>query len=86
MLEHREENMGSVVGAILGLRIDDDASDAEEHSFGFTHAEIEEMGQGLPPGGSAGLRFIEHVWAAISSARSGTRAALRSPASADHVN
>jgi hypothetical protein len=63
VLEHQEENMGSVVGAILGLKLDDDASGTDEHSFGFTQAEIEEMGQGLEPGGSAGLLLIEHVWA-----------------------
>jgi uncharacterized membrane protein len=62
VLEHQEESMGSVVGALLGLTLDD-ASDPDEHSFGFTQAEIEEMGQGLPPGGSAGLLLIEHVWA-----------------------
>ena len=63
VLEHQEENMGSVVGAILGIKLDDDATGTEEHSFGFTQAEIEEMGQGLEPGGSAGLLLIEHVWA-----------------------
>ena len=63
VLEHQEENMGSVVGAILGLKLDDNGTDAEEHSFGFTRAEIEELGQGLPPGGSAGLLLLEHVWA-----------------------
>ena len=62
VLEHQEESMGSVVGALLGLTLDD-ASDPDEHSFGFTQAEIEEMGQALPPGGSAGLLLIEHVWA-----------------------
>ena len=61
VLEHQEESMGSVVGALLGLTLDDAVSD--EHSFGFTQAEIEEMGQGLAPGGSAGLLLIEHVWA-----------------------
>lgn len=63
VLEHQEENMGSVVGAILGLELNDTESNGEEHSFGFTQAEIEEMGHGLPPGGSAGLLLIEHVWA-----------------------
>jgi hypothetical protein len=63
VLEHQEENMGSVVGAILGLRLDGEGSGPEEHSFGFTQAEIDEMGQGLAPGGSAGLLLIEHVWA-----------------------
>jgi hypothetical protein len=41
-------------GALLGLTLDDAGSAADEHSFGFTQAEIEEMGQGLPPGGAAG--------------------------------
>ena len=63
VLEHQEENMGSVVGEILGLKLDGNGSGAEEHSFGFTQAEIEEMGAGLEPGGAAGLMLIEHVWA-----------------------
>jgi uncharacterized membrane protein len=68
VLEHQEEKMGTVVGAILGLKLDDDSSGAAsegeaEHSLGFTSAEIEEMGASLPPGGSAGLLLIEHVWA-----------------------
>jgi hypothetical protein len=56
-------------GALLGLNLDgDDSSDAapegkDEHSFGFTSSEIEEMGASLPSGGSAGLVLIEHVWA-----------------------
>jgi hypothetical protein len=69
VLEHQEEKMGAIVGALLGLKLDDaDSPDAgseegAEHSFGFTRAEIEEMGASLPPGGSAGLILIEHVWA-----------------------
>jgi Family of unknown function (DUF6325) len=63
VLEHQEETMGSVVSSLLGLELDDQASGGDEHSFGFTQAEIEEMGHGLPPGGSAGLLLIEHVWA-----------------------
>ena len=66
--------MGAVVGALLGLKLDgDDSSDAEEHSFGFTRAEIEEMGASLPPGGSAGLLLIEHVWARGLEARGSRR-------------
>jgi hypothetical protein len=69
VLEHQEEKMGAIVGALLGLKLDDaDSPGAEsaagpEHSFGFTRAEIDEMGASLPPGGSAGLILIEHVWA-----------------------
>jgi uncharacterized membrane protein len=56
VLEHQEETMGSVVGALL--------EQAEgERSFGMSTAEIEEMGAALEPGGAAGLMLIEHVWA-----------------------
>jgi hypothetical protein len=61
VLEHQEESMGAIVGALLGLRLDGEAAD--EHAFGFTQAEIEQMGAGLDPGGAAGLMLIEHVWA-----------------------
>jgi uncharacterized membrane protein len=69
VLEHQEEKMGAIAGALLGLNLDgDDSSDAapegkDERSFGFTSSEIEEMGASLPSGGSAGLVLIEHVWA-----------------------
>ena len=65
VLEHQEETMGSVVGSLLGLELDDQSPGGDEHSFGFTQAEIEEMGHGLPPGGSAGLLLIEHAWARV---------------------
>jgi hypothetical protein len=61
VLEHQEESMGAIVGALLGLQIDGDQE--QEHSFGFSEAEIEQMGAGLEPGGAAGLMLIEHVWA-----------------------
>jgi hypothetical protein len=53
--------MGAIVGALLGLRLDGEQE--QEHSFGFSEAEIEQMGAGLEPGGAAGLMLIEHVWA-----------------------
>jgi hypothetical protein len=61
VLEHQEESMGAIVGALLGLQFDGERE--EEHSFGFSEAEIEQMGAGLEPGGAAGLMLIEHVWA-----------------------
>lgn len=61
VLEHQEESMGAIVGALLGLQID--GEEGQEHSFGFSEAEIEQMGAGLDPGGAAGLMLIEHVWA-----------------------
>jgi uncharacterized membrane protein len=59
VLEHQEENTGAIVGALLGLKLEGE----DEHSFGLTAAEIEEMGAALAPGASAGLILIEHVWA-----------------------
>ena len=61
VLEHQEESMGAVVGALLGLQID--GATEQERSFGFSEAEIEQMGAGLEPGAAAGLLLIEHVWA-----------------------
>ena len=61
VLEHQEESMGAIVGALLGLRLDGEQE--QEHSFGFSETEIEQMGAGLDPGGAAGLMLIEHVWA-----------------------
>jgi uncharacterized membrane protein len=61
VLEHQEESMGAIVGALLGLQIE--GEEESEHAFGFTQAEIEQMGAGLEPGGAAGLMLIEHVWA-----------------------
>jgi uncharacterized membrane protein len=68
VLEHGgTESTGEIVAALLGMQLDDEAGQgapaAEEHSFGFTKAEIAEMAAGLQPGGSAGLLLIEHVWA-----------------------
>jgi hypothetical protein len=62
VVEHQGgESMSGIVGALLGVEFDD--APADQHSFGFSRADIEEMGAGLEPGGSAGLLLIEHVWA-----------------------
>jgi uncharacterized membrane protein len=70
VVEHQgTESMGGIVGALLGFEFEGEAAGsagaprADEHSFGFTQADIEQMGAGLEPGGSAGLLLIEHVWA-----------------------
>lgn len=62
VLEHQEETMGAVVGALLGLQLDGEQAEGE-HSFGLTAAEIRAIGAELPHGGAAGLMLIEHVWA-----------------------
>jgi uncharacterized membrane protein len=70
VVEHQgTESMGGIVGALLGFEFEGEAAQpagggrSDEHSFGFSQAEIEQMGAGLEPGGSAGLLLIEHVWA-----------------------
>jgi hypothetical protein len=62
VLEHQEETMGSVVGALLGMKLDGEQAEGER-SFGMSTAEIEAMGAALEPGAAAGLMLIEHVWA-----------------------
>jgi hypothetical protein len=55
------------VGALLGLEFEGQGESppagGEEHAFGFTQQDIQEMASGLGPGESAGLLLIEHVWA-----------------------
>ena len=71
VLEHPDaEDMGGIVGALLGFEFEGDeasaagdAGDSEQHAFGFSQAEIQQMASGLGPGESAGLLLIEHVWA-----------------------
>src|SRR3954447_11910727 len=57
-------DLGGIVGALLGVEFEGDAaSPPEDHAFGFSQAEIQEMAAGLGPGESAGIVLIEHVWA-----------------------
>jgi uncharacterized membrane protein len=66
---HGTESMGAIVGALLGFEFEGDAAPPpgaageDEHAFGFSRADIEQMAAGLAPGASAGLLLIEHVWA-----------------------
>ena len=71
VLEHPDaEDMGGIVGALLGFEFEGDEApgDAEtgagdQHAFGFSQDDIQQMASGLGPGESAGLLLIEHVWA-----------------------
>jgi uncharacterized membrane protein len=71
VLEHPDaEGMGAIVGALLGFEFEgEDApsaaetSESDQHAFGFSQAEIQQMAAGLGPGESAGILLIEHVWA-----------------------
>jgi uncharacterized membrane protein len=70
VLEHPgAENLGGIVGALLGFEFEGEAEAPAagggegHHAFGFTQQDIQEMASGLGPGESAGLLLIEHVWA-----------------------
>jgi hypothetical protein len=67
VMEHKgAESMAGIAGALLGIEFAEGTEKAEaagEHAFGFSRADIDEMGAGLEPGGSAGLLLIEHAWA-----------------------
>jgi hypothetical protein len=68
VLEHPSgEDLGAIVGALLGLELEGETAaptaGTDEHSFGFTQDDIQQMAAGLAPGESAGLVLIEHVWA-----------------------
>jgi uncharacterized membrane protein len=67
-LAHQGEELGGIVGALLGFDFDgiEDQLQAEgggDRAFGLTQQEIEEVAQSLEPGHSAGFLMIEHVWA-----------------------
>jgi uncharacterized membrane protein len=71
VLEHPDAaDMGGIVGALLGFEFDGEetsnaggASESDQHAFGFSQDDIQQMASGLGPGESAGLVLIEHVWA-----------------------
>jgi uncharacterized membrane protein len=71
VLEHPDaQDMGAIVGALLGFEFEGEEGSAaaessagEQHAFGFSQDEIQQMASGLGPGESAGLLLIEHVWA-----------------------
>jgi uncharacterized membrane protein len=69
VLEHpKGEQLGGIVGALLGVELEEGTASqpsggADDHAFGFSQQDIQEMASGLGPGESAGLVLIEHVWA-----------------------
>ena len=69
-LDYQGEELGAIVGALLGFDFEDDGEPAggttegvQGHSFGLSRSEIHEVAASLHPGDSAGFLLIEHVWA-----------------------
>jgi len=69
-LDYQGEDLGAIVGALLGFEFRDDggqpngsAEGTGGHAFGLSQNEIHDMAAFLRPGSSAGFVLIEHVWA-----------------------
>jgi uncharacterized membrane protein len=71
-LDYQGENLGAIIGALLGFEFDGDEQltgsteeeqGVESHAFGLSQREIEGMAASLEPGTSAGFLLVEHVWA-----------------------
>ena len=68
-LDHQGEELGAIVGALLGFEFEDGADErvqaevSGDRAFGMTKEEIQALAESLEPGHSAGFLLIEHVWA-----------------------
>src|SRR5215213_7471616 len=69
-LDYQGEDLGAIVGALLGFEFEDDGElegglteGTEGRAFGLSQTEIHDMAASLRPGSSAGFLLIEHVWA-----------------------
>src|SRR3712207_5035177 len=68
-LDYQGEDLGAIVGALLGFEFEDDGEPrggsqegTEGHAFGLSPSEIHDLAASLRPGSSAGLLLVEHVW------------------------
>ena len=71
-LDVQGENLGAIVGALLGFEFDGDGEgnggDAAparvaEGAFGFTKAELVELAASLQSGSAGAVVLLEHLWA-----------------------
>jgi uncharacterized membrane protein len=69
-LDYQGEELGAIVGALLGFDFEDDGAgpdglseEIQAHAFGLSQTEIRDIAASLHPGDSAGFLLIEHVWA-----------------------
>ena len=69
-LDYQGEDLGAIVGALLGFEFENDGepegestAGTEGHAFGLSQSEIYDMAASLDRGSAAGFVLIEHVWA-----------------------
>lgn len=67
-LDYQGEDLGAIVGALLGFDFEESGEKAaeaavESHAFGLSREQIERMAASLEPGHSAGFLLVEHAWA-----------------------
>ena len=69
-LDYQGEDLGAIVGALLGFEFEDEGElegawteGSEGQVFGLSQREIHHMAASLSPGSSAGFLLIEHLWA-----------------------
>ena len=68
-LDWQGEELGGIVGTLLGFDFDEyeaqttEKNFLENNSLGITREDIEKLGESLEPGAAAGFLLIEHVWA-----------------------
>jgi hypothetical protein len=68
-LDVERQDLGAIVGALLGFDFDmepspsDGEQQIESHAFGLTRADILALGAAVRPGYAGGFLLIEHVWA-----------------------
>jgi hypothetical protein len=67
-LDYQGEDLGAIVGALLGFEFEGEEGavadqPADAHAFGLSREQIEAMATSLPPGRSAAILLVEHVWA-----------------------
>ena len=69
-LDYQGEELGAIVGALLGFDFEDDgerpdgsSQEIQGHAFGLSQREVQKIAASLHPGSSASFLLIEHVWA-----------------------
>ena len=69
-LDYQGEELGAIVGTLLGFEFEEDGERRSEssqgtqgHAFGLSQREMQDIAASLHPGNSAGFLLIEHVWA-----------------------